>query len=249
MLKGAQACPAHSATVLAVFQVSAPWSSWYCVFRTGQCRERQSGKCLLVHDPTAVAVCPRWLQGSCSNAACLLQHCRCPDVMPVCTFYLQVSFQHTGGQLRPPLHSPLGPPSPLPFPLGPPPTPPVSKPASPPEAFQACVFSCCAAACVWHALMEAQQPYSFHPGATPVSALDSSTSNSSQSFWCVLVGLVHDRRLPLCARQGGPKRTCMPGVCGRALPSWGSLHQEALDAPHDSPVAAEQGIAGKHTSF
>lgn len=41
----------------------------------------------------------------------------------------------------------------------------------------------------------------------------------------------------------------MPGVCCWALPSWGSLHQEALDAPHDSPVATEQGIAGKHTSL
>ncbi|KAL3143385.1 Zinc finger CCCH domain-containing protein 3, variant 2 [Trebouxia sp. C0009 RCD-2024] len=59
----------------------------YC--RTGQCREQQAGKCSLVHDQAAVAVCPRWLQGCCSNAACLLQHCRCPDVMPVCTFYLQ----------------------------------------------------------------------------------------------------------------------------------------------------------------
>lgn len=76
----------------------------YVVFRTGQCREQQAGKCSLVHDPAAVAVCPRWLQGCCSNAACLLQHCRCPDVMPVCTFYLQVSLHSQGSN-----HSPLPP--------------------------------------------------------------------------------------------------------------------------------------------
>ena len=96
---GTQRCsglPCHTTTVIAVLWVFTLWSSCCCAFRTGQCREQQAGKCSLVHDPTAVAVCPRWLQGCCSNAACLLQHCRCPDVMPVCTFYLQVSHNTRG---------------------------------------------------------------------------------------------------------------------------------------------------------
>lgn len=84
-------------------------------------------------------------------------------------------------------------------------------------------------------------------GNTLVCAFDSSTWDIIQGF-CMLVGLVHDRGLPLCACQGGPKCTCMPGVCCWTLPSRGRLHQEALDTPHDSPVATEQSIAGKQTS-
>ncbi|DBB17282.1 TPA: hypothetical protein ACH3X3_014328 [Trebouxia sp. C0006] len=69
---------------------SKPVQTHCLVFcRTGGCREHQAGKCHLVHDPATVAVCSRWLQGSCTNTACLLQHRPCPDVMPVCTFYLQ----------------------------------------------------------------------------------------------------------------------------------------------------------------
>ncbi|KAL0039824.1 hypothetical protein WJX77_009071 [Trebouxia sp. C0004] len=69
---------------------SKPAQTHCLVFcRTGGCREHQAGKCHLVHDPATVAVCSRWLQGSCTNTACLLQHRPCPNVMPVCTFYLQ----------------------------------------------------------------------------------------------------------------------------------------------------------------
>ena len=42
--------------------------------------------------PAQVAVCPRWLAGSCraGESACPLQHRRVPDLMPLCSFFLQV---------------------------------------------------------------------------------------------------------------------------------------------------------------
>ena len=238
--------PGHTTTVIAVFQVFSHWSCWCCAFRTGQCREQQAGKCSLVHDPTAVAVCPRWLQGSCSNAACLLQHCRCPDVMPVCTFYLQVTFYHTRKAARKGSYAPCSTaPSPSLFP--PCPCPPGSPPVplrSLPRMFFLILCSSLCMACTDGSPATSAHLSWRHSNVCTCGG----TSNFNQGFWCVLAGLVHDRRLPLCSCQGGPKCTCMPGVCCWALPSWGSLHQEALDAPHDSPVATEQGIAGKQTS-
>ena len=59
--------------------------------RTGRCEAQAKGRCQLGHDPTKVAVCQRWLLGNCNTVACPLQHSRCPEVMPVCTFFLQVS--------------------------------------------------------------------------------------------------------------------------------------------------------------
>ena len=58
--------------------------------RTGRCSERQT--CRYVHDASKVAVCPHWLQGRCSDEACPLQHQHRPELMPVCTFFLQVNF-------------------------------------------------------------------------------------------------------------------------------------------------------------
>ena len=43
-----------------------------------------------MHDPTKVRVCARWLQGRCTADPCLLQHQVVPDLMPVCSFFLQV---------------------------------------------------------------------------------------------------------------------------------------------------------------
>lgn len=61
-----------------------------CIRRRGVCRER--AKCRYVHDRSKVAVCPAWLQGRCplEGAVCPLQHERRPDLMPVCSFFLQV---------------------------------------------------------------------------------------------------------------------------------------------------------------
>ncbi|GIL77477.1 hypothetical protein Vretimale_2965 [Volvox reticuliferus] len=63
----------------------------YC--RTGVCslsRDISSGRCPHTHDPSKVAVCSRWLAGSCTDASCHLQHRRVPDLMPLCTYFLQV---------------------------------------------------------------------------------------------------------------------------------------------------------------
>ena len=43
-----------------------------------------------MHDPSKVAVCPKWLAGSCVAADCTLQHELQPDLMPLCTFFLKV---------------------------------------------------------------------------------------------------------------------------------------------------------------
>lgn len=59
----------------------------YCRF--GVCAEAQKGNCHHVHDPSKVAVCTKWLQGSCEDKNCRLQHKVCKDLMPVCTYFLQ----------------------------------------------------------------------------------------------------------------------------------------------------------------
>ena len=59
--------------------------------RTGVCAGQANGQCTLVHDKSKVAVCSAWLSGSCSSSAeCTLQHKACPDLMPLCQFYLKV---------------------------------------------------------------------------------------------------------------------------------------------------------------
>lgn len=58
--------------------------------RTGKCEARDKGACRLAHDPSKVAVCPKWLAGSCAAPDCPLQHELRPDLMPLCTFFLKV---------------------------------------------------------------------------------------------------------------------------------------------------------------
>jgi len=57
--------------------------------RTGRCEGRAKGSCPYVHDAARVAVCPRWLAGGCAAAGCPLQHRACPELMPICAFFLQ----------------------------------------------------------------------------------------------------------------------------------------------------------------
>lgn len=70
-------------TPRAVLYCECPW-----VRRTGKCKERT--RCKYVHDSSKVAVCPKWLQGRCADDACPLQHQLRPELMPVCSFFLQV---------------------------------------------------------------------------------------------------------------------------------------------------------------
>ncbi|KAF6263295.1 hypothetical protein COO60DRAFT_488747 [Scenedesmus sp. NREL 46B-D3] len=61
----------------------------YC--RHGKCDLALQRKCEKVHDPDKVAVCPHWLAGQCSGgSSCKLQHKVVPDLMPVCSYFLEV---------------------------------------------------------------------------------------------------------------------------------------------------------------
>lgn len=50
----------------------------YCQFFTkfGKCN-KESGKCLYIHDPEKVAVCTKFLKGDCTDVNCLLTHKVC----------------------------------------------------------------------------------------------------------------------------------------------------------------------------
>ncbi|TRY67086.1 hypothetical protein TCAL_05151, partial [Tigriopus californicus] len=66
-------------------------SKQFCMFfnKFGRCQKRAQGLCPYLHDPAKVAVCRRFLQGSCPKAAdeCLLTHKVSPDKMPACKFF------------------------------------------------------------------------------------------------------------------------------------------------------------------
>lgn len=58
--------------------------------KRGTCPGEASGACKLLHDRARVAICPRWLRGSCTATAdtCLLSHDPSPERMPDCAFFL-----------------------------------------------------------------------------------------------------------------------------------------------------------------
>jgi hypothetical protein len=65
--------------------------------RTGRCPRRMAlgtTRCTRVHDPDKVAVCTRWLAGTCAfgvergGAGCALTHRVIPERMPVCSYFL-----------------------------------------------------------------------------------------------------------------------------------------------------------------
>lgn len=58
--------------------------------RTGKCAQRDVGACKQLHDPGKVAVCSRWLTGTCQDPSCPFQHTNRPDLMPLCTHYMKV---------------------------------------------------------------------------------------------------------------------------------------------------------------
>ncbi|XP_064980113.1 uncharacterized protein LOC135622303 [Musa acuminata AAA Group] len=62
----------------------------YCQFftRFGECNKK-GGKCPYIHDPTKVAICTKYLSGSCSNTNCKLTHKIIPERMPDCSYFLQ----------------------------------------------------------------------------------------------------------------------------------------------------------------
>ncbi|CAN6476160.1 unnamed protein product [Victoria cruziana] len=62
----------------------------YCQFftRFGKC-SKGDGKCPYIHDPDKVAVCTKFLKGSCLNENCKLTHKVIPERMSDCSFFLQ----------------------------------------------------------------------------------------------------------------------------------------------------------------
>lgn len=64
------------------------WKS-YCIFfnRFGRCNKGDS--CAYIHDPEKVAVCTRFLRGTCKVSDCPFSHKVAPEKMPVCSFFLK----------------------------------------------------------------------------------------------------------------------------------------------------------------
>jgi len=66
-------------------------SKQYCMFynKFGKCTKKESGSCPFLHDQDKVAVCRRFLQGSCVKDKCLLSHKVAPEKMPACKYFLE----------------------------------------------------------------------------------------------------------------------------------------------------------------
>ncbi|GFX93778.1 zinc finger CCCH domain-containing protein 3 [Trichonephila clavipes] len=60
----------------------------YCMFynRFGRCNK--GVKCPFVHDPKKIAVCTRFLRGTCKTENCPFSHEICPGKMAICSFFL-----------------------------------------------------------------------------------------------------------------------------------------------------------------
>ncbi|KFM66627.1 Zinc finger CCCH domain-containing protein 3, partial [Stegodyphus mimosarum] len=60
----------------------------YCMFynRFGRCNK--GIKCPYIHDPSKIAVCTRFLRGTCKIDGCPFSHEICPGKMAICSFYL-----------------------------------------------------------------------------------------------------------------------------------------------------------------
>lgn len=55
----------------------------------GKCKGKDSGKCFRLHNPDQISLCPRFLQGACTNSKCLLSHKVSAEKMPTCKFFLE----------------------------------------------------------------------------------------------------------------------------------------------------------------
>lgn len=66
-------------------------SKQYCMFfnKFGKCTKKEKGSCPYIHDVEKIAVCRRFLQGTCTKDQCLLSHKLDPVKMPACKFYLE----------------------------------------------------------------------------------------------------------------------------------------------------------------
>ncbi|KAK5642581.1 hypothetical protein RI129_008748 [Pyrocoelia pectoralis] len=55
----------------------------------GKCKGLDSGKCIRLHNPDQISLCPRFLQGACTDTKCLLSHKVSAEKMPTCKFFLE----------------------------------------------------------------------------------------------------------------------------------------------------------------
>ncbi|XP_060080656.1 mucin-3B-like isoform X2 [Ylistrum balloti] len=64
-------------------------SKQYCLFfnRFGKCK--RGSKCPYIHDPDKVAVCTRFLRGTCQMTGCPFSHKVVKEKMPVCSYFLR----------------------------------------------------------------------------------------------------------------------------------------------------------------
>ncbi|XP_033755049.1 uncharacterized protein LOC117337998 [Pecten maximus] len=64
-------------------------SKQYCLFfnRFGKCK--RGSKCPYIHDPDKVAVCTRFLRGTCQMTGCPFSHKAAKEKMPVCSYFLR----------------------------------------------------------------------------------------------------------------------------------------------------------------
>ncbi|OWF38016.1 uncharacterized protein LOC110466770 [Mizuhopecten yessoensis] len=64
-------------------------SKQYCLFfnRFGKCK--RGDKCPYIHDPDKVAVCTRFLRGTCRMTGCPFSHKVVKEKMPVCSYFLR----------------------------------------------------------------------------------------------------------------------------------------------------------------
>ncbi|XP_073052767.1 uncharacterized protein [Primulina eburnea] len=64
----------------------------YCQFftRFGKCN-KSDGKCPYIHDFSKIAVCTKFLNGSCTDSDCKLTHKVIPERMPDCSYFLKGS--------------------------------------------------------------------------------------------------------------------------------------------------------------
>lgn len=74
-----------------IIMKNANRSKQYCMFynKFGKCTKKETGSCPFLHDPDKVAVCRRFLQGSCIKDNCLLSHKVAPEKMPACKYFLE----------------------------------------------------------------------------------------------------------------------------------------------------------------
>lgn len=80
-------------------------NNMFCMFfnRFGRCNKE--GNCPYIHDPSKIAVCTRFLRGTCKISGCPFSHEISPGKMAICSFFLQGNctncncpYQHTSIQ-------------------------------------------------------------------------------------------------------------------------------------------------------